>query len=851
MSGWSPSDLLPALWLVVVGFSIDRAARRWARPIPLLVWATAGALVLVLFAPALLLGQVLASLQKLAAVPPFQALPAAAGPGNPLHGDLVLQVIPWQAAVRRFLAAGEWPLWNPWTGAGSPLLANLSAQVLQPLVWLALPLPLAASLGVLAALRVLVALLSTFLLLRHQGAGRTASLFGAVAYGLGGFLVLYVGWPLANAAALLPLAAYATVRWMGERDRVSWVLLALSMAAVLATGHPDTTLWVLVATGLFTLAGRSALRRPADGATRWLLGLGAWVLAVTAAAALSAPMLIPALLGIPESHRFATTEGRLQRIERNLSDLGKEGATGLSAELAEGGRRLLPVAAPNAFGNQRFGPQWGEERNTNQGSGGFAGSAALLAALAAGLGLLSGRATVIAGERLAAVLVLLSAVLVAQPPGVLALLAHVPGLEHSANFHRRSHIVLVFGLAFLAAAVVERWRRGTFRRGPIVGLAAGLAILVTWGYLAHPDPRAPGVLSHLGYGSLALHLGVLAVAGVTLASRRLGRSRHAAVLLVGVQAIELLVLHAPANPTAPAAHFYPRLPPLDFLAEHAGGDRIVGLDPVLRANVATVYGLADVRTNDPGKPWAMQRLLEPVMPPGPNGRFGIADRVVVADHPVLDLLGVRYVLAASSLRAPPALAHSFTGAKVSVWARPHPLGRLFLPEAATTLAAAQGPGGPRAIGPWWRWTARNADFAVRTLVEATPGHEGRWRARRPSGAVLEVTPQSVDRWRARALLPEERLLASGIYQDGGWRLLVDGRAAATVKTNGTLVGAWLPAGEHELELVYRPPGFVAGCLLAAAALAVLIAVGARPPHERVRAPNGAPGTEPARFPACS
>lgn len=55
-------------------------------------------------------------------------------------------------------------------------------------------------------------------------------------------------------------------------------------------------------------------------------------------------------------------------------------------------------------------------------------------------------------------------------------------------------------------------------------------------------------------------------------------------------------------------------------------------------------------------------------------------------------------------------------------------------------------------------------------------------------------------------------------------------------TNGTLVGAWLPAGELRVELLYRPPGFVAGCLAGALALALLVTVAVPPPAVGLRRP---------------
>ncbi|HEX4494528.1 MAG TPA: hypothetical protein VIE43_02575, partial [Thermoanaerobaculia bacterium] len=41
--------------------------------------------------------------------------------------------------------------------------------------------------------------------------------------------------------------------------------------------------------------------------------------------------------------------------------------------------------------------------------------------------------------------------------------------------------------------------------------------------------------------------------------------------------------------------------------------------------------------------------------------------------------------------------------------------------------------------------------------------------------------------------------------------------------NGPFVAAWLPAGEHRLELIYRAPGFLAGLGVVAVALAGMVA----------------------------
>jgi hypothetical protein len=126
------------------------------------------------------------------------------------------------------------------------------------------------------------------------------------------------------------------------------------------------------------------------------------------------------------------------------------------------------------------------------------------------------------------------------------------------------------------------------------------------------------------------------------------------------------------------------------------------------------------------------------------------------------------------------------------------------------------------------------DFAQRAVVSPGAGRES-WQASSDDGPTLAILGEDAAWIQARAHLPERRLLATSISQDGGWRLLVDGRRAKTFFTNGAFVGAWLEAGEHRLDLVYRPPGLLAGCLLAALALTTALAcwVSVRPAKREV------------------
>jgi uncharacterized membrane protein YfhO len=58
----------------------------------------------------------------------------------------------------------------------------------------------------------------------------------------------------------------------------------------------------------------------------------------------------------------------------------------------------------------------------------------------------------------------------------------------------------------------------------------------------------------------------------------------------------------------------------------------------------------------------------------------------------------------------------------------------------------------------------------------------------------------------------------------GWRATVDGEPAEILRANYAFRAVWLEAGEHVVEMVYRPLSVIGGGAVSLAAL-VLLAVG--------------------------
>ncbi|HVT61179.1 MAG TPA: hypothetical protein VHR45_22640 [Thermoanaerobaculia bacterium] len=791
MSDWSPADLLPGIYAGALCGLLAAALRRWFDRVPGWALGAFALLPCLLFGGALFGGKVLLPLDNLRGHVPFRQLPPAQPHGNLLQGDLIELVTPSLAGAWQALGNGRWPLWNSRVGAGMPLLADPQAQALQPLALLAMPLgPLRAP-GVIAALRVWLALVFTFLFLRLQRLGEGPALAGSFAFGLGGFLLLWVGWPLANSGALLPMVLYALVRCERRGGRRDALLLTLGLVALLLGGHPESVLFVLLVALAFVLA--LARGRPSGRRLPLLGGAG---LAALLSAAAAAPALLPAVDYLPQSLRAA-----------RLHDQAREGTR--APDQNELAQRLLQVAAPNAYGNSRFAFYWGAS-NSNEDASGFVGTATLLAALLAVMSGLRGGRVRLPQEGLMLVVAGLCLALLARPPGVPQLLdALVPGLGES----RRLLLPLGFSVAYLGACTLERLRRGETGRWQPAAAAAALAAVVVWGYLAHPDPADPARLEIFRFGWLRWQLRFLAAAallflgagGPAREARRSGAvSPWRAAATFGVAALiaaELLLVHGPANPPMPRRLAFPSPPPLQFLAARLGGDRIAALGRALPPNLASLYGLADARVYNPMAPAAYAALTAPIT----AGWWGELPLFGAPADPLYRRLGVRFLLTGAGEPLPPPWTRVLGDPSGWLWEEREVWPRFFL-----TSRRDGRPQGPPLEG------LAAEDDAVSLRVRP-PGSESISDGERAGS-------------RAAGAPSGERWLAGSLLQDGGWLLLAGGRPSPTGVTGGCLLAAPLPPATLRLDLLYRPRGFIAGLLLAALATAAAAALWLSPPR---------------------
>jgi hypothetical protein len=605
-------------------------------------------------------------------------------PHNRLLMDPVLQFQPWLEFNRREIRAGRLPLWNPYAGCGAPHLANGQSAVFDPFHAIAYLGRLPDAYAFMAAARLWVAGVGTFLLARHWGLGRWGRWFAGLVYPFSGFLVVWLLYPVTNVAVWLPWVLWASDRVL---DRASWrrvAVMGLVVGFSVLGGHVQTSAHVLLAAGL------NALWRCRSFAWRERWG---WLTGLALGLGVAAVEIIP--LGEYLTKSPVWTDRAAER----------------KSPLAIGRPRVLDMvceALPYAFGSQRRGhPNLARGlgvHNLNESAGGFVGLATVLwLAPLAWAARRRPRVQWLFG------LTLFGLFASYRWPPFDNLLRAIPTLNVTDN--RRLSLWVAFGLSLLGGIGLDRL--GAIRRSRgwavwprcWIGLALACSV-VALGirqfepklaamarthydraakespetdpavYRARADRQTRDMLRFVPryFGLAAAHLLGLA-AWASLARRRgvlPGDALRAGLL--GLVLVDLFGFGLGLNPAIESEDDRPITPLIEHLRRVAPPpSRVLGVGEEFPPNVAMRYGLADVRNYDSVELAASVDSFTALYPPGDRERT--SRRAVTWDGVIrarqrLREAGVAAIVGASP---PPEASFAVVERVGSVWvARPEP-----------------------------------------------------------------------------------------------------------------------------------------------------------------------------------
>ncbi|MFN7944592.1 MAG: YfhO family protein [Blastocatellia bacterium] len=225
-------------------------------------------------------------------LPVIYFLPAVLGRTAFAHGDAWISNLGVRVLLGRMLAAGQLPLWNPYTFGGMPLLANVYTGALYPPNWLFAILSPSVALNVLMITSAQLALTGTYLFARRIGMTRLAALLAGLIFTFSGFFIGHLDHiHRLTAIVWLPWVLLA-IEQLYLKAEWRWVVFGAAVIALqLFAGDPQMTLYTAMlgaAYAVFILLARD------DGVQHWRFIVAGALMSLTGAL-LSLPQLLPEL----------------------------------------------------------------------------------------------------------------------------------------------------------------------------------------------------------------------------------------------------------------------------------------------------------------------------------------------------------------------------------------------------------------------------------------------------------------------------------------------------------------------------------------------------------------------------
>lgn len=151
-------------------------------------------------------------------------------PNKAQYFDTIRQIYPWKTFAIETLKHGNFPLWNPYNFAGTPLFANSQSAVLYPLNIFYFLLPQVSVWALQVALQPLLALVFTFIYARVIGLSKKGAVFSSVAYSFSLFMSVFLEYnTVGHVILFLPLVLFSVEKII---TKMRWVWAALLIAAI-------------------------------------------------------------------------------------------------------------------------------------------------------------------------------------------------------------------------------------------------------------------------------------------------------------------------------------------------------------------------------------------------------------------------------------------------------------------------------------------------------------------------------------------------------------------------------------------------------------------------------------------
>lgn len=170
-------------------------------------------------------------------------------PAKPMGYDDLRIFYPYRKLITDQLRKGQWPLWNPYNFSGNVHLATYQSPVFYPLNFFYFILPQIDAWSLLVILQPILSGTFMYLFLKKINLSKKASFFGAFAFALSGWMLVWIEEDLVKEHSVLwlPLILYAIEKINEKASAGNIVLLVFSVVSSILAGFLQLTLYVFMA----------------------------------------------------------------------------------------------------------------------------------------------------------------------------------------------------------------------------------------------------------------------------------------------------------------------------------------------------------------------------------------------------------------------------------------------------------------------------------------------------------------------------------------------------------------------------------------------------------------------------
>jgi hypothetical protein len=638
-----------------------------------------------------------------------------------------------------------------------------------------------------AALKILVAMTFTFLFCRRR-CTELASIIAAVVFGISGFLVVWMHFPLATAGCLLPAVLYQIDLLAERRTYGRLVFSAVVWTAIFFAGQPETAAHILFISLLY-VAWIALAQRPFDGRETWrFLRTLAGVMGL--AVLLAAPALVPFVEAMVRSQRFHILQAAPFEAESTP---------------ASNAASAIVMLHPHFYGHST--------RVHAEAASGYTGALPWVCFIAVLVHVVRARRW----RTLEAFLVLATLL-------SLGVIFSWPLISEAIHFvlpiaaHARFRLLLVLLMAVQTAAALDAARQTR------VPLLIGIGVVVA----THIWMLSP---AHFATDDLRWNAALAMVPGLAVLAIAIFAWRPAMqiALLAGVFATAWIGIRD-WNPPVPEKWMYPETPLLKSLAElrQKAGEpsRIVGQGAMLFPHSQAVFGLEDIRVHDPMSNSRYRDFLRA------TSRFEAAEEYFAMwtdlETSVLDFLNVRYVLHDDLGVKLDESRYKlvYDGADGRIYENRHVLPRFYaVRNVVIEFDHQRFKQRVREMEGKWSHTA-----LLEFLDNQTPQIEADLFHPRPEGSPLakaQIVSFSPTEYRIDVDAPRYSLVAGSIPWWPGWRIEAGGKELENIRVNGAFTGFLVPPGKHHVRVWYAPASWTYSVIAQLATVVGLLFFGLR------------------------